>query len=70
MSLLQLRKELKELKNSLISETQYKIFIINIGGLTTQDGLTIEQVDEYERTHPYTKVLRLQLADFRVKDLL
>jgi len=42
--------------------------VFKIGGQVTQDGLTAAEVEEYERTHPYTKILRLQLADFRKKD--
>jgi hypothetical protein len=36
MSLLQLRKELKELKNSIITqyEPQFKIFVFRVNGLT------------------------------------
>lgn len=71
MSLLQLRKELQELKQSIIYETQpaVKVFVFKIGGLLTTEGLTAADVGAYAKDHPYTKILRLQCADFRKKAL-
>lgn len=70
MSLLQLRKELQELKQSVIYENQprVKVFVFKIGGQITTEGLTAAEVDSYAQAHPYTQILRLQRADFRKKD--
>lgn len=69
MSLLQLRKDIQDLKNSLIYETQpiVKVFVFKIGGLVTTEGLTVAEVNAYAKEHPYTQILRLQRADFRKK---
>ncbi len=58
MSILQLRKELKELKNSLIPETQNRIFIFRVNGLTDA-GENEEDVRSYAVAHPHTHVLKL-----------
>jgi hypothetical protein len=60
MSLLQLRKELKELKNSIITqyEPQHKIFIFWKNGLT-DTGETEENLKAYTVSHPHTHVLKL-----------
>jgi hypothetical protein len=57
--------EIKELKQSIVSETQpqVKIFVFKIGGQITTEGLTAADVDEYAQDHPYTKVSRLQRAN-------
>jgi hypothetical protein len=67
MTLQQLRRDIQELKSSIISETQpqVKIFVFKIGGQITTEGLTAAEVDGYALAHPYTKILRLQLANFR-----
>lgn len=50
MTLQQLKKGIKELKCSIISETQpLKIFVFNIGGQTTKKGLKAAEVEEYAR---------------------
>jgi hypothetical protein len=69
MTLQQLKKEIKELKSSIISETQpaVKIFVFKIGGQITTEDLTATDVCAYEKAHPRTKILRLQRADFRKK---
>lgn len=65
MTLQQLKKEIEEIKNSIISETEQpvKIFIFNIGGLTTTEGLTAAEVEEYTETHKHTKVVNFYLKD-------
>jgi len=60
MSLLQIRKELKELKNSII--TQYeplcKVFVFRDNGFT-YTGETEEYLKAYRAAHPHTHVLKL-----------
>jgi hypothetical protein len=60
MSLTQLKKELKELKNSIITqyEPQFKIFVFRVNGLTDA-GETEEDVNTYIAAHPHTHVLKL-----------
>ena len=60
MSLLQLRKEIKELKNSIITqyEPQFKIFVFHVNGFTDV-GETEEDVNTYITAHPHTHVLKL-----------
>jgi hypothetical protein len=69
MTFQQLRRDIQELKSSIVSGTQpqFKIFEFKIGGFETTEGLTAADVDEYENTHPYTKVMRFRRADFRKK---
>jgi hypothetical protein len=69
LSLQQLKKDIRGLKDSLISETQpkVKVFVFKIGGQVTTEGLTVAEVDAYAKEHPYTQILRLQRADFRRK---
>jgi hypothetical protein len=60
MSLTQLKKELKELKNSIITqyEPQFKIFVFRVNGLTDA-GETEEDVNTYIAAYPHTHVLKL-----------
>jgi len=60
MSLMQLKKELKELKNSIITqyEPQFKIFVFRVNGLTDA-GETEEDFKAYVAAHPHTHVLKL-----------
>lgn len=60
MSFQQLKRELKELKNSLITqyEPQNKIFIFQENGLTDA-GETEGDLKVYVATHPHTRVLKL-----------
>jgi hypothetical protein len=39
--------------------------VFKFGGQITTEGLTVAEVEAYAKEHPYTKILRLQLADFR-----
>jgi hypothetical protein len=60
MSFLQLRKELNELKNSIITqyEPQFKIFIFRENGFTDA-GETEEDLKAYVTAYPHTHVLKL-----------
>ena len=60
MSLLQLRKEIQELKNSIITqyEPQFKIFVFRENGFTDA-GETEEDLKAYVAAHPHTHVLKL-----------
>ena len=60
MSLQQLRKELTELKNSIITqyEPQFKIFIFCENGFTNT-GEREEDFKVYVAAHPHTHVLKL-----------
>lgn len=60
MSLLQLRKGLKELKNSIITqyEPQFKIFVFRENEFTDSRE-TEEDLNAYLAAHPHTHVLKL-----------
>jgi len=60
MSLLQIRKDMQELKNLIISEIQpaFKIFILRENG-STDEGETEEDLKAYAAAHPHTHVLKL-----------
>lgn len=66
MSFLKLRKELKELKNSIITqyEPQFKTFVFQVNGLTAA-GETEEDVNTYIAAHSHTHVLKLFRKSFR-----
>lgn len=67
MTVQQLKKEINELKNSIISKTQpaFKVVIFNEDGLTTTEGLAVADVEAYSKEHPNTQIIRLRLANFR-----
>jgi hypothetical protein len=60
MSLLQIRKDMQELKNLIMFETQpaFKIFIFRENGFTDA-GETEECLKAYRAAHPHTHVLKL-----------
>ena len=66
MSLQQLKKQIKELKNSAITqyEPQFKIFEFRVNGLTNA-GETEENVNTYIAAHPHTQVLKFFRKNFR-----
>lgn len=66
LSLQQLKKQIKELKNSAITkyELQFKIFEFRVNDLTNA-GETEEDVDTYIVAHPHTHVMKFFRKSFR-----
>jgi hypothetical protein len=68
MTIQQLRKELKGIKNFLKPESYVKIFIIHENGLTAE-GESEEYIDAWEAAHPEAQVFKLRCKSFRVDGL-
>jgi hypothetical protein len=64
MSLLQLRRELKELKNSIKPKNHVKIFILHENGFTAE-GESEEDIDAWGAAHPEAPVFKLRCKSFR-----
>jgi len=60
MSLQKLRKEIRELKNSIIAQYEplCKVFVFRENG-STDEGETEEDLKAYVAAHPQTHVLKL-----------
>lgn len=64
MSIRELKREIKELKQAFISSTEpaFKVFIFLKNG-RTQAGETEADVQAYIGTHPHTRTVKLYLKD-------
>lgn len=63
MSLLQLKRELAELKNQIIRETEPVCRVFIFDGQTTMEGLTAADLEAYKADHPHTHVVTFQVKD-------
>jgi len=63
MTLQQMRKEIQEIKNSII--TQYeplkKVFILGV-----EDSPTETEIEAYSQAHPFTHILKLTRQSWRM----
>lgn len=65
MSLPQLRKEIKNIKDSIKPGNYVKIFIIHVNGFT-KEGESEEDIDAWGAAHPEAQIFKLRCKSFRV----
>ena len=68
MSLLQLKRELAELRTQIIRETEPVCRVFIFDGQTTTEGLTAADLEAYKAGHPHTHVVTLYLQDMGVPE--